>query len=61
MDMIWRGWLGVLVGVIAAADVAAAENLGIGTSPQGTVTYSIGAAIAKIAVQKAGLTMRVQP
>jgi TRAP transporter TAXI family solute receptor len=59
--MTWRGWLGVLVGVIAAANVAAAENLGIGTSPQGTVTYSIGAAIAKIAVQKAGLTMRVQP
>lgn len=58
--MIRRGLLAILLGVMAAGP-AVAQNLGIGTSPQGTVTYSIGATIAKIAAEKAGLTMRVQP
>jgi TRAP transporter TAXI family solute receptor len=59
--MAWRIRLAVLVLLLSASAAPAADNYGIGTSPQGTVTYSIGAAIAKIAAEKAGLTLRVQP
>jgi TRAP transporter TAXI family solute receptor len=59
--MAWRIRLAVLVLFLSAGAASAADNYGIGTSPQGTVTYSIGAAIAKVAAEKAGLTLRVQP
>jgi len=59
--MAWRTRLAVLVLFLSVGTASAADNYGIGTSPQGTVTYSIGATIAKIAAEKAGLTLRVQP
>jgi TRAP transporter TAXI family solute receptor len=59
--MAWRTRLAVLVLLLSPGAASAADNFGIGTSPQGTVTYSIGASIAKIAAEKAGLSLRVQP
>ena len=47
--------------VLFAAPLGAAEPLGIGTSGQGAATYSMGSAIAKVAAEKAGLQIRVQP
>lgn len=41
--------------------VATAQTLGIGTSAQGAATYAIGSAIAKVAIEKAGIRMVVQP
>lgn len=53
------------VSVLAIAGLvggtATAQTLGIGTSNPGSITHSIGAAIAKILTEKAGLQSRVQP
>ena len=38
-----------------------AQPLGLGTSPQGTATYAIGAAVAKVLTEKANIQTRVQP
>ncbi|HWP34939.1 MAG TPA: TAXI family TRAP transporter solute-binding subunit [Thermodesulfobacteriota bacterium] len=46
--------------LLAAAPVAA-QPIGIGTSPQGTLTYSLGATFAKVLTETAGLQARVQP
>ncbi|MDX1485580.1 MAG: TAXI family TRAP transporter solute-binding subunit [Alphaproteobacteria bacterium] len=46
---------------LGAGQLGAAEPLGIGTSGQGAATYSMGSAIAKVAKEKAGLEIRVQP
>jgi uncharacterized protein len=43
------------------ASAAVAQPLGIGTSPQGTVTYQMGAALAKALTESAKLQARVQP
>ncbi len=54
----------VMTGTLLVAGIAAAANaqtLGIGTSGQGTATYSIGSAIAKVVGDKAGLQIVVQP
>lgn len=40
---------------------AAAQQVGIGTMGQGTLGYSIGAAIAKVIAEKGALQARVQP
>jgi len=40
---------------------AQAQQLGIGTMGQGTAGYSMGAAIAKVLADKAGVQARVQP
>jgi TRAP transporter TAXI family solute receptor len=40
---------------------AAAQQIGIGTMGQGTLGYSIGAAIAKVIADKSDLRARVQP
>ena len=56
--------LGALVGAICAvafSGSAAAQSLGFGTSAQGAATYAIGSAIAKVANEKAGLRIVVQP
>ena len=54
----------VVTGALIVAGIAAAANaqtLAIGTSGQGTATYSIGSAIAKVVGDKAGLQVVVQP
>ncbi len=43
------------------AVLAQAQVLGIATNAQGSLYYSVGAAIAGVMQQKAGLTARVQP
>lgn len=40
---------------------AAAQQVSIGTSPQGTAGYSMGAALAKLLVEKSTFQPRVQP
>lgn len=44
-----------------ASGTAAAKTLGIGTSNPGSITHSIGSAIAKVLTEKAGFQARVQP
>jgi len=46
---------------LAAPPAGAQKIFGIGTNPQGSFTYPVGAAIAKVLEEKAGLTARVQP
>ena len=38
-----------------------AQPLGLGTSPQGTLTYAVGAAVAKVLGDTANMQSRVQP
>lgn len=44
-----------------AALPVAAQTVSMGTSPQGSAGYAMGAAIAKAATEKAGMQVRVQP
>jgi hypothetical protein len=48
------------VGLLATSG-ANAQPIGISTSPQGTLTYAVGAAIAKVLTENGGLQVRVQP
>jgi uncharacterized protein len=48
-------WLALLSGV------ALAQPLGLGTSPQGTMTYAVGAAVAKVLAEHGKIQARVQP
>ena len=43
------------------AATSQAQPLGLGTSPQGTATYAIGAAVAKVLTEKGNIQTRVQP
>jgi uncharacterized protein len=43
------------------ASAAHAQPVGISTSPQGTLTYAVGAAIAKVLNEAGGIQTRVQP
>jgi uncharacterized protein len=45
----------------AAAVSARAQPLGIGTNPQGTMVYTLGATLAKALLDNAGMQARVQP
>jgi TRAP transporter TAXI family solute receptor len=45
---------------LAFATSAAAQPIGLGTSPQGTLTYGLGAALSKV-LAGAGIQSRVQP
>lgn len=47
--------------VAGAAGQALAQPIGLGTSPQGTLTYAIGAAVSKSLADVAKLQSRVQP
>lgn len=38
-----------------------AQPVGLGTSPQGTLTYAVGAAVSKVLAEKGSLQTRVQP
>jgi TRAP transporter TAXI family solute receptor len=43
------------------ASAASAQPVGLGTSPQGTLTYAVGAAVAKTLTAEGGIQARVQP
>lgn len=45
----------------ALAAPAAAQVVGLGTNPQGTLYYSMGVALAKVIAEKTDIQMRVQP
>ena len=47
--------------LLCAATTANAQVVGIGTNPQGSLYYSVGAAVAGVMQQKGGLSARVQP
>lgn len=52
----------VLITALSLALPASAQQVvGLVTNPQGTLTYLMGIAIAKLANQRAGMTMRHQP
>jgi TRAP transporter TAXI family solute receptor len=40
---------------------AMAQSVGVGTTPQGSMNYSMGSAIAKVITEKANVQARVQP
>jgi len=52
--------LAAAIGLMALATPASAQPLGLGTSPQGTLTYGLGAALSKV-LGTAGIQSRVQP
>jgi hypothetical protein len=49
--------LGLALGITGAQ----AQPLGLGTSPQGTLTYALGASVAKVLGEKGSIQSRVQP
>lgn len=51
----------VAAALLAAVSPAAAQPLGIGTSPQGTMVYTLGAAVSKALAESANMQSRVQP
>ena len=51
----------LLAGTVAAAAPAGAQPLGIGTSPQGTLTYALGTAFARVLSETERVSARVQP
>jgi TRAP transporter TAXI family solute receptor len=46
---------------IAGATTVQAQPLGIGTNPQGTMVYTLGAALSKALADTAGIQSRLQP
>ncbi|HET7849159.1 MAG TPA: TAXI family TRAP transporter solute-binding subunit, partial [Pseudolabrys sp.] len=50
--------LAISLGLASAVN---AQPVGLGTSPQGTMTYAIGAAVAKTLTAEGGMQARVQP
>src|SRR5262245_65357112 len=48
-------------GLAIALGSATAQPLGLGTSPQGTLTYALGASVAKVLGEKGNMQSRVQP
>ncbi len=58
--MRWTKTIGV-VAAVCLAGPALAQPLGIGTSPQGTLTYTLGATFAKALDDAAKIQARVQP
>jgi TRAP transporter TAXI family solute receptor len=47
--------------MLSATSSANAQPIGIGTSPQGTMTYTLGGAVSKALAESAKLQSRVQP
>ena len=56
----FRSVIGATV-LSCAVTMANAQVVGVATNPQGTLYYSVGAAVAGVFQQKAGMTARVQP
>lgn len=52
---------GLLGASLVASTIASAQVIGIGTSPQGTIVYSLGAALSKALKESANVESRVQP
>ena len=55
-----------LIGTVIAASgmlasAASAQTVSIGTNPQGSLAYAAGAGVAKVAIENAGVKMRVIP
>jgi TRAP transporter TAXI family solute receptor len=46
---------------LAFASAVSAQPLGIGTNPQGTMVYTLGATVSKALADSAGIQSRVQP
>lgn len=53
--------IAALAGMALLAGAAQAQPLGIGTSPQGTLTYAMGAAFARVLGDSVNIPARVQP
>ncbi len=51
----------IAITAVFFVSIAQAETIGIGTSPPGSLSYSIGAAAAKLITEKVGIQARVQP
>lgn len=56
----FKSVIGAAILTCAAAS-ASAQVVGIATNPQGSLYYSVGAAVAGVMQQKAGIAARVQP
>lgn len=54
-------WAVVAAISLALFSPATAQPLGIGTSPQGTMVYTLGAAVSKALAESANVQSRVQP
>ena len=57
---LFKNLLGTTV-LLCAASVASAQVVGVATNPQGSLYYSVGAAVAGVVQQKGGMPARVQP
>jgi TRAP transporter TAXI family solute receptor len=51
----------ITAAMLSAVSAANAQPLGIGTSPQGTMVYALGAAVSKALAESANVQSRVQP
>jgi hypothetical protein len=51
----------LLLAALVAGAPAGAQPLGIGTSPQGTLTYALGTAFARVLSESERISARVQP
>lgn len=51
----------ILAAALATAGPAAAQTYTIGTLPQGSLAYTVGAAVARVVTEATGLQMRVMP
>ena len=47
-----------LTGIAVTAN---AQTVSIGSNPQGSLAYAVGAGVAKVAIENAGVKMRVVP
>jgi TRAP transporter TAXI family solute receptor len=59
--MRWIRNLSLSVAMTAAASLASAQNVGVGTMSQGTISFTTGSVIAKVMKEKMGIETRVQP
>jgi uncharacterized protein len=59
MDFKLIGTVIAATGLLAGA--ASAQTVSIGTNPQGSLAYATGAGVAKVAIENAGIKMRVIP
>jgi len=53
--------IAALAAIFVSIGAVHAQPVGLGTSPQGTLTYQLGAAVAKILTDVANIQARVQP
>jgi TRAP transporter TAXI family solute receptor len=58
---VYRIMIAALAAVFVSMGVVHAQPVGLGTSPQGTLTYQLGAAVAKTLTDVAHIQARVQP